>query len=315
MTIDTIIIYHSNAGSSKTIASQVSEISDDIVTIEAGSTEELKQLCAEYNCSLLLIEADLNTQNQSISAQLPDDTVILILAHEEQIEDSIRDASSLSRNYSVVSASSPVLLLQHYVQTLLKQRDMSLELLRSRATIYELTEQLASKKQSLHTQQHYLDILAERDGLTGLYNRKQLSSILQREFQRAIELDTDLSLLIMDINGFKETNRKHGHLFGDFVLNEIAARLTSNTRDSDLCFRFSGGNFIILLPQSNITHARQAAKKLIRCCSEKPFNNGQTVEEVTISIGVSSLCDSKPETPEQLINMADCAMSQSKAEK
>jgi diguanylate cyclase (GGDEF)-like protein len=201
------------------------------------------------------------------------------------------------------------------VQALLKQRKLSLESIRNRATIHELTEQLASKKQSLHTQQHYLDILAERDGLTGLYNRKQLSNILQREFQKAVEFGTDLSLLIMDINDFRETNRKLGHLFGDFILNEIAARLTSNTRDSDLCFRFSGGNFIILLPQSNISHARQAAKKLIGCCSEKPFNNGQIVEHISISIGISSVCDSNPETPEQLINMADTSMSQSQADK
>lgn len=309
---DTVIIAHPSADSTRNISAQVATVSDKLVILETSSNEDVELLCREYGCALLIIDVSLFQKDTWLSC-LPDDSAILTLLETEQVEDCLANMTILTGNSSLLISSVSDSLLKHHVQLLLKQRTATRELLLCRNTINTLSKELANCKQSLQAQQRYLDILSERDGLTGLYNRKHFTTILQQEFQRGKRYNTDLSLLLLDIDNFKEINQKHGHLFGDFILNEIAARLTANTRGSDLCFRFGGGNFIILLPQSPITHGRKAAEKLNQCCSTKIFDNGQDTEKVTISIGIASLCDSLPDSPDQFLNMADSAMYQAKA--
>jgi diguanylate cyclase (GGDEF)-like protein len=308
---DTVIIVHPSNEIARSLSAQVTAISDTLVILESGSCEDLELLASEYGCALLIIEASLCPQDLTFQ-KLPQDTAILLLSEKERMEDYLNKATFLTRNCTISSSTSPP-FLQHQVELLLKQRTTTLDLFQARKKITALTESLVNSNQALHTQQRYMDILSERDGLTGLYNRKYLATILRQEFKRARRYETDLSLLLLDIDHFKDTNLLRGHLFGDFVLNEIAARLTSNTRDSDLCFRFGGGNFVVLLPQARIGHALKAAGKLNRCCSASAFDDGKDNQKITISIGVASLCDSLPKSPQQLINMADRAMYQAKA--
>lgn len=308
---DTVIIAHPSTDSTRSISAQVATVSDKLVILETSATEDMELLCKEYGCALLIIDASL-FQTDSMLSVFPQDTAILVLLEAEQVEDYLAKITLLTGNCALLISSTIDSLLKHHVQLLLKHRTATRELFLCRETINTLSKELTSSKQSLLAQQRYLDILSERDGLTGLYNRKHLTAILRQEFQRGRRYNTDLSLLLLDIDNFKEINHKHGHLFGDFILNEIAARLTSNTRDSDLCFRFGGGNFIVLLPQSPINHGQKAAVKLNQCCSTNVFDNGQNTQKVTISIGIASLCDSLPDSPDQLVNMADRAMYQAK---
>jgi len=304
---DTVIIAHPDNDVTRGLSAQMAAMSDELVVLESSSFEDMELLASEYDCALLVIDTSLCPQGVTFQ-KLPQDTAILILIEQEQTENYLDNASILTRNCTVISSSTPPPLLQHNVQLLLKQRATTLDLLQARRKIATLTETITNSDQALHTQQRYMDILSERDGLTGLYNRRHLSTVLRQEFKRARRYETDLSLLLLDIDHFKDTNLTQGHLFGDFVLNEIAARLTSNTRDSDLCFRFGGGNFVILLPLAQIDHALKAAEKLNRCCSTKDFSNGKNSQTITISIGVVSLRDSRPQSPEQFVNMADRAM-------
>ena len=289
----------------------MTEVSDELVILESGSFEDMELLASEYGCALLLIAASLCPQGPTFQ-KLPQDTAILILIEKESAVAYLDNANILSRNCTVISSSTSPFLLQHHVLLLLKQRATTLDLLQARKKIAAMTETIMNSNQALHTQQRYMDILSERDGLTGLYNRRHLSTVLRQEFKRAKRYETDLSLLLLDIDHFKDTNLIQGHLFGDFVLNEIAARLTANTRESDFCFRFGGGNFVVLLPQAQINHALKAAEKLNHCCSTKDFDSGKNNQTITISIGVASLRDSRPQSPEQLVNMADRAMYQAK---
>lgn len=308
---DTVILVHPSNDVTRSLSAQMTAMSDELVILESDSFEDMELLASEYGCALLLIAASVCPQGLTFQS-LPQDTAILILIEIEQAADYLDNASILARNCTVISSSTSPALLQHNVQLLLKQRVTTLDLLKARNKIAALTETITNSNQALHTQQRYMDILSERDGLTGLYNRRHLSTVLRQEFQRARRYKTDLSLLLLDIDHFKDTNLVRGHLFGDFVLNEIAARLTSNTRDSDLCFRFGGGNFVVLLPQAQINHALQVAEKLNRCCSKKDFDNGKSRQKITISIGVASLRASQPQSPEHFINMADRAMYQAK---
>jgi len=309
---DTVIITHRNRSTSKSLGELVAQISDTLVILESTSWEDMVLLASEYGCALLLIDTNLCPQSLPFGV-LPHDTAVLLLHNDNQVETYLNHSSILNRNCAVISSSLPPSLFQHYIQLLLKQRTTSRELLRARGKISELTDILLNNNLALHTQQRYMDILAERDGLTGLFNRKYLSTILRQEFMRAKRYGTDVSLLLLDIDHFKDTNLIQGHLFGDFVLNEIAARITSNTRDSDICFRFGGGNFVVLLPQTQISHAQKVAEKLNCCCSKTNFDNGQNSQKVTISIGIASLGSSAPKSPEQFIHMADRAMYQAKS--
>jgi len=309
---NTVIIIHPDRSRIRLLGEQVTAISDTLVVLESDSWKNVELLAGEYGCALLLIDASLCPQDLNFRG-LPPDTAILILLDDKQAKRYLNHNSILSRNCTVISSSAPPSLLQHHTQLLLKQQTTSRELFQAREKINELTNILLNSSQALHTQQRYMDNLSERDGLTGLYNRKHLSNVLRQEFKRARRYETDLSLLLLDIDHFKDTNLIQGHLFGDFVLNEIAARITSNTRDSDICFRCGGGNFVVLLPEAQIRHAQKVAEKLNHCCSSTEFNNGTDNRKITISIGIASLRSSTPKSPEQFFHMADRAMYQAKS--
>jgi diguanylate cyclase (GGDEF)-like protein len=172
----------------------------------------------------------------------------------------------------------------------------------------------AEHHRNLETHSHFLDRLASRDGLTGLYNRRHLSKILDDELAKARETGADLSLLILDIDYFRELNKSHGHSFGDSVLNEMSARLTRTTRDQDTCFRFSGEDFVVLMPGADVEQAQETAEKLRLACASKTFDIGTVKKHITISIGIASNNRHHPDSPDEFLTMAETAMFMAKAE-
>ncbi len=167
---------------------------------------------------------------------------------------------------------------------------------------------------NLQTHSYFLDRLASRDGLTGLYNRRHLSKILDDELAKARETGRDMSLLILDIDYFRELNKNHGHSFGDFVLNEMSARLTRTTREEDTCFRFSGEDFVVLMPGADVQQAQETAEKLRIACASKTFDNGTIKKHITVSIGIASSNRHHPDTPDEFLTMAETAMFMAKSE-
>lgn len=166
---------------------------------------------------------------------------------------------------------------------------------------------------TLNIHKEVLDNLSKRDGLTGLFNRRHLTETLKNEFQHALTVGEDLSLLILNIDYFNEINRSSGLKFGDAVLNEISARLTVNTRDSDTCYRFSGEDFVILMPQANLELANQTGEKIRTACSSKPFIHFEKQKSITVSIGVASLKTHALKNHDEFISMAETALYMAKA--
>jgi diguanylate cyclase (GGDEF)-like protein len=160
----------------------------------------------------------------------------------------------------------------------------------------------------------FLDRLSTRDGLTGLYNRRQLTKILHDEMAKAERNEGELSLLILDIDYFNEVNKSVGHSYGDSVLNEMSARLTKVTRPEDTCFRFSGEDFVILMPGADVDQAYMKAEKLRTACAAKPFSNGSVKKHITVSIGIASLRKHHPENQDEFITMTETALNMAKAE-
>ncbi len=167
---------------------------------------------------------------------------------------------------------------------------------------------------ALEQQNHYLKILSVRDGLTGLFNRRHLSQVLGEEMYKSRTQKIDLGLLLLDIDCFNETNRSLGQVFGDFILNEFAARLTQNSRPGDLCFRFNGGDFVILLPETDLDAALAHAETLRQACADRPFISGGHSRVVTVSIGVVTVLANDPQDQDMFISMADQAPYQAKSE-
>lgn len=149
--------------------------------------------------------------------------------------------------------------------------------------------------------------LAITDGLTGLYNRHHFMELAQVEFVRARRYKRKLSLMIFDIDHFKDVNDKYGHPIGDEILCALAALCREKLRDADPLGRYGGEEFIALLVESNVKAARFVADRL-RCAVEKmkvPTSAGEL--QITVSVGVTELGENSPSL-EVLIARADQAM-------
>jgi len=125
--------------------------------------------------------------------------------------------------------------------------------------------------------------LAERDFLTGLYNRKKFNELLNREIDRSLRYNHTFSLAMIDIDHFKEVNDKHGHKVGDKVLVEFADVIKENLRVSDIYARWGGEEFIVLMPETKIEQALKVAERLRKAVENYSFSD---ISKLTISIGV-----------------------------
>ena len=157
-----------------------------------------------------------------------------------------------------------------------------------------------------------LEEISNLDGLTRLYNRRYIESTLSQEFSRAQRYNHDLSIILTDIDHFKNVNDTHGHLAGDEVLREVAIRLNDGLRECDIIGRYGGEEFLILLPETNIDGAKILAERLRQMVAEKPIIcDGKSIP-ITISLGLSALSEYS-KTYEHLIDEADKALYYSKA--
>jgi diguanylate cyclase (GGDEF)-like protein len=138
---------------------------------------------------------------------------------------------------------------------------------------------------------------------------------LQRDVERAIRAKTSqLSLLVIDIDHFKQVNDRFGHQRGDAILIELAKRILENTRNSvDFLARYGGEEFVIILPDTGDEGARAAAEKIRRAVGNEPFGDGaEEPVRVTISIGYA-VHPIHALTPQELLRAADQAMYHAKA--
>ena len=133
-------------------------------------------------------------------------------------------------------------------------------------------------------------------------------------FQMAKTDDSELSVLILQIIFLYSINKTTGLEFGDFILNEMAARLTETIGSTATCYRFSSGDFVVLLPGIDLQKSCSVAEKIRKFCSEKPYTDGKHTISITISAGVASLKNHKPGNHGEVICMAETVLYIAKAE-
>lgn len=135
-----------------------------------------------------------------------------------------------------------------------------------------------------------LQIRATRDALTGIYNRRFMEEALTIEQSRAERLGSSIGLMMVDVDYFKRFNDSFGHDAGDALLRGIGRLLRRTMREGDMPCRYGGEEFVVILPGADLSHTRERAEA-IRAAIErwKPQNEGQTLGQVTVSIGVAAL--------------------------
>ncbi len=180
---------------------------------------------------------------------------------------------------------------------------------------YELTRQVAERTLQLEEANDILRQLSAQDGLTGLSNRRHFDEALNREWRRALRSREALSLLMIDIDGFKAYNDCYGHQQGDECLKSVAAAMRSALkRSGDLCARYGGEEFAVILPETDLEGAARVAEALRTVVDglQIPHRDGPVAPYVTVSIGAHCVHPSEAETPASLVVRADMALYMAK---
>jgi two-component system chemotaxis family response regulator WspR len=155
-----------------------------------------------------------------------------------------------------------------------------------------------------------LQKLAALDSLTGIANRRRFDETLHHEWQRGQRERRPLSLLLCDIDCFKQYNDTFGHLAGDLCLKKAAAVLTACLkRPADLAARYGGEEFALVLPDTDEAGARSVAEDCLRALAELAISNPQSPHcVVTMSVGIATLVPAAGSTPSALLEDADRAL-------
>ena len=156
--------------------------------------------------------------------------------------------------------------------------------------------------------QHYGSV----DALTGLHNRYWFDTVYKRQFARSIASGRPFSLIMADIDRFKEVNDTYGHLVGDRVLYSIARIITNYIRATEVVARYGGDEFVIILADKGLETARSVAERLLLAARDAlPIRVGdKTITHPTLSVGIAEI--NVGESPDELIRRADEALYRSK---
>ncbi len=161
-----------------------------------------------------------------------------------------------------------------------------------------------------------IQLLSQHDGLTGLYNHRMFIEKLTQEINRLSRTRRSLAILMLDIDHFKKFNDNFGHQVGDSVLKELATimMVQSRSQSIDICCRYGGEEFAIIMPELEIQNALTVAERLRKAVENHLFTLKDNKREgkVTVSIGVASVMSGEEMSPAMLIKKADDALYDSK---
>ncbi len=145
--------------------------------------------------------------------------------------------------------------------------------------------------------------LATRDSMTGLYHHAYFRDRLTEEISRCQRYNCDLTLILIDIDFFKQFNDTHGHLLGDEIIKAVAKTIAGQARESDIVARYGGEEFAVILPETDPASARRFAQRLRKTIEDTTVSG----HRITVSLGISALHE-KDRSVEALIEKTDQAL-------
>ncbi len=170
--------------------------------------------------------------------------------------------------------------------------------------IKRLQDELISKNR-------LLEEMAVTDGLTGIPNYRHLIDKLDEEIRRSRRYRTPFSMILLDLDNFKEVNDTYGHRHGDFVLKSVAGAIHQGLRETDLLARYGGDEFGVLLTQTDQNGSKKVAEQILNRLSDPVLADGRE-HMIAVSIGLVSFSPGQTESSDEVIIAADEALYQAK---
>jgi diguanylate cyclase (GGDEF)-like protein len=210
-----------------------------------------------------------------------------------------RTGLELLREVAGVNSAAPIIILTSH-----NGYDVDAEAMRAGAAGYLVKGQVSTpllERSIRYAVQHSrivenLRMLASRDELTGLYNRRAMDDLLHEETERHQRYGCPVALVLLDVDHFKAANDTHGHPVGDEVLRWLAQLLRDTIRTVDIPARYGGEEFAIILPEMNSQQALRVAERVRRRIAARPFvsrgRDGRPLQlPITISLGAAGMPD------------------------
>ncbi|MDP4528446.1 diguanylate cyclase [Alkalimonas delamerensis] len=281
---------------------------EDSLTVAKATDAKLKRLGLSMDHAFSIAQALELLQHNKYELIMTD----IVLQDNETGIDFIRQLRSESRFQqtpilavtSLESVNRRILALQSGANDYISKPVLDEELfarINNLVSANRLVDQLTRERQRLLE-------LATKDHLTGLYNRHFMGEVAKRRFAEARKHQLPLSLLVIDIDHFKQVNDQHGHHIGDKVLKRIAEALRQQFAEHDCIARFGGEEFVVLLHQQDLTMATDKAHQLCQLLEQLQPEGIAT----SVSIGVTSLSSAREEFFDEVFARADKALYQAK---
>ena len=182
-------------------------------------------------------------------------------------------------------------------------------------TVFFGRKTIANEK-TLQSYNHTLEDISRTDELTGLFNRRYLMNQLEEEIKRSIKYEYPLSVMVLDLDNFKNINDTYGHLAGDKVLQQAAKLMVSAVRSDDIVGRYGGDEFIIILPKTAVNVGKEIAERIINAFRNEEIIIDENLKlSILASVGISALSHGdtdKKGLGDWLLSKADKALYEAK---
>jgi diguanylate cyclase (GGDEF)-like protein len=154
--------------------------------------------------------------------------------------------------------------------------------------------------------------MAVTDGLTRLYNHRHFYELLEQEFHRTKRYQSNVALIMIDIDFFKQINDTYGHQVGDDILKELAEVIRVQVREVDILARYGGEEFAALLPQTSLEEAKIVAERIRSAVEENEFDTSKGAIKITVSLGLAGFPQMDINSQVELVSEADTALYRAK---
>ncbi len=245
-----------------------------------------------------------------VRKSLPEVEIIIMTAHADTR--SLLQAIGSGVYDYLVKPFSSLDEVSHTLKRALEKRQMARENRQLIADLEEANGRLTRMNEDLEKmvaeRTRQLEQLSLTDDVTGLYNQRFLHSRLDEEYYRSMRYQRSLSVVMLDVDNFKNVNDSHDHLFGSRVLNRVGELLSAGIRDVDMAVRYGGDEFVLILPETCAEGAPAAAERLRGEIERAEVGDNDSAYQVTVSMGVASVDDCEVSSAQGLLQAADRAL-------
>jgi diguanylate cyclase (GGDEF)-like protein len=184
--------------------------------------------------------------------------------------------------------------------------ELEVRVMQRTSELAQINERLQKEIEERKRVEKQLHRLATTDPLTGVLNRRHFFSLAKQEFDRSQRYGHQISIILIDVDHFKQVNDTFGHVAGDQLLQSVARRFSKNLRQMDIIGRYGGDEFVILLPETDQEQACQAAQRFHQIVTQKTVDTAKGAIPLKISMGVA--CRNNSEDIENLLIKTDQAL-------